>query len=640
MLSQADFARASRTLQNNPAQTIRNAREGSLVEIKIIANCIQSMRELQTPEVVEMFCSHLDISKTPDHRISAPPKSPAAYAAERAISSLLGLGNFGPLLSPYNRALLAPISRTWPGIFKWMVFFDKVNRQPGMGDRQTLQNTQQIVAYALYSITQDDDIQNVITNTPGIIPLATSLWKEESPGGPGSLLPIPVGSAAFHHVLFSATDAILDEVVKYGGAGKARNVADLAISRLLAAIRKPSTSAPTLHAYVDILVSMSRGSKHPLRRAILRQGGIATVTKALLKVSAMNMYDDDVRDTAIACFGFISNLIEAGSGLPYVRQAIQEGLLQGFVAISPAFRRFDPEARGFALELIESVIPRYLVYRSVIVAVHAATQTLESADSLTKIERSPVKDAWKSMEHLARERALIKYRSDIIKKEQGYCDNCHKAGPRDSLKKCSGCQVTYYCSKECQVAGWKKIHKGECVLKDQERLALKNEVINKDDRFFHHHLTIRESLRNRPRLRAMAAGKFPDLPLSEIGVSVDYTKVPHTFDVFVLKNHDISKDIRPSETRTQEARSEGIIEKARMSEGRHTLIESMVSLGESTTMVMTLTASSLWEGEDNEMGGLMDGGDQQWLGDEPSTNMDEVDWMMAQAELSEEEEGE
>ena len=31
-----------------------------------------------------------------------------------------------------------------------------------------------------------------------------------------------------------------------------------------------------------------------------------------------------------------------------------------------------------------------------------------------------------------------------------------------SLKKCTGCQQIYYCSKECQEEHWRKVHKGQC----------------------------------------------------------------------------------------------------------------------------------------------------------------------------------
>lgn len=40
------------------------------------------------------------------------------------------------------------------------------------------------------------------------------------------------------------------------------------------------------------------------------------------------------------------------------------------------------------------------------------------------------------------------------------CDNCFQ---RKQVKKCSGCQTLFYCSRECQKQGW-KIHRKECPL--------------------------------------------------------------------------------------------------------------------------------------------------------------------------------
>ena len=40
-----------------------------------------------------------------------------------------------------------------------------------------------------------------------------------------------------------------------------------------------------------------------------------------------------------------------------------------------------------------------------------------------------------------------------------YCDNCLQFST--ALKKCSKCQLTYYCHKRCQLNDW-KYHKNEC----------------------------------------------------------------------------------------------------------------------------------------------------------------------------------
>ncbi|KAI0319607.1 hypothetical protein OF83DRAFT_1054763 [Amylostereum chailletii] len=592
--TQADFLRATRNVQANPAQSLRNAKGGSMLDIKVIANNIQAVPQLQTFEVVEMFCSHLDASKTPDPRLSAAPHSPATIATDRAFSSLLGIGNFGSVLSMRGRQLLAPIEKAWPGIFRWMVFFDTLHRNPRLASKEQRENSQEIIAYALYTITIDDRIQAMVTATPGLVPLATKFWLDENMQRESTMLPVPVGSAALHHVLFTANDDTLNEVVRSAG-GKYGTVAQLGIARLKHELKRPIPRGPHVHAYTDVLVTFTRGQDHPLRRAILKAGGMVVVTQALLKLSTQPL-DKDVFEGVISCFGFISNLIEAGEGTTYVRQAIQNGLLEAFVNISPSFNLLDPEAHGFTLKLVSNVIPRYLVYRSIILAVNASMTKLETPANRRKIERSPVKKAWYTTKMLALERSMVQHQADIERRERAFCDYCQKGAPKDTFKRCSGCQATLYCSKECQIQGWKSGHKGECKLKDAERINLQNDTMRKDDRMFHHALTIHEAQTHVPQLRLIAEREHPSVPLLDLGVRIDYTVIPPSFSTFVLEEHDISREARPSESRTQEARGEGIVEKAIARRGRSTLIESVISHGRFNTMVMTLAAHSLWEG--------------------------------------------
>ena len=44
----------------------------------------------------------------------------------------------------------------------------------------------------------------------------------------------------------------------------------------------------------------------------------------------------------------------------------------------------------------------------------------------------------------------------------GRCWYCNSEDLRVELKKCSQCKMSQYCSKECQVADWKRGHKKEC----------------------------------------------------------------------------------------------------------------------------------------------------------------------------------
>ena len=44
----------------------------------------------------------------------------------------------------------------------------------------------------------------------------------------------------------------------------------------------------------------------------------------------------------------------------------------------------------------------------------------------------------------------------------GECDHCDKNTGSSNLKRCAGCKIAFYCSKECQKAAWKSGHKADC----------------------------------------------------------------------------------------------------------------------------------------------------------------------------------
>jgi len=54
---------------------------------------------------------------------------------------------------------------------------------------------------------------------------------------------------------------------------------------------------------------------------------------------------------------------------------------------------------------------------------------------------------------------------------KGRCSYCNKNVGRDKVKTCGRCRLVRYCSKECQVASWKRTHKLRCSPSLRESLA-------------------------------------------------------------------------------------------------------------------------------------------------------------------------
>lgn len=305
------------------------------------------------------------------------------------------------------------------------------------GTPEQTKNTNQMISYAIYSMTHDDDLQRLITSTDGVIPIMTKLWLDEErvvPGGERAnapLLPVPVSSAALHQVLFEADDSMLDQVVANSFPGQPEKVASFLLTRLRAAVKKPAakfTVAP-VQTQIDLSISFSRAPKHPLRRLLLEKGLVGTVTKALLVLTTRPLQEDNVLEGIISCFGCISNLVECGDGVSYIRQMLNEDFLQAFVNVMPFFQKLDEEARSFTIELIEDMLPRYLVYRSIIEIVVEKMRALDTEACKSKVARSPVKESWYRLKRIAEARMISKQVADDTKKRAVFCDHVRGISP-------------------------------------------------------------------------------------------------------------------------------------------------------------------------------------------------------------------
>ncbi len=62
------------------------------------------------------------------------------------------------------------------------------------------------------------------------------------------------------------------------------------------------------------------------------------------------------------------------------------------------------------------------------------------------------------------------------------------------------------------------------------------EMFSEEDRIFIKAVMARDSVRKLPELIVMASRKYPQLPLSELCVKINYCVVPPTFDLFPLHN--------------------------------------------------------------------------------------------------------
>ncbi|KAI0049132.1 hypothetical protein FA95DRAFT_950006 [Auriscalpium vulgare] len=485
---------------------MRDARNGSRNHLTAMMLAIPALGSLHTVEVVALFCSFLDASKIPSNLgFSRTTDNPDKLAVNCAFVSFQGLAAICDIAQPANSvALLAPIAKAWPMIYPWLIVFYTVYNETFKNDLESRSDQIAVIGNSIFRLTREPSIRLVAADTPGVFKFVAKLWKEEPSGPPPSRTHMHAGTAALQQLLLGVKSRTpLDEVVEAIGSPKA--VVQIGLSRLQNALKEKRLAVDRISYYVNVLNTLARGSGHPLRHAILHEGGMAVVTKTLLKLSSTDHGFSDIIPALSACFMFLHNLVEAEEGIPWVKQMIDEGFFQAYVNTSPLFAKFNSNLQRITFSLVGDIIPRYLVFRTIVSVASPALDQLDAADVHAKIARSPARyqDAWDTMQRLAKDRFTLRELADFMRKELGCCDYCRKPSSKTSLRRCSGCRTTLYCSQECQVRGWKKGHKMECKLKQEEKKTSPATFFYRDDHGFHNQLAMTDA-----RLNARASARW------------------------------------------------------------------------------------------------------------------------------------
>lgn len=253
--------------------------------------------------------------------------------------------------------------------------------------------------------------------------MATKLWLLEEEVPTPSSVDIPVCTMALDSFLRRADEPSLNRALAAAG-GKPDQVAKIALKRLHAEIRKPKIDGISSAISTDLVCQFSRSSDHPFRHAFLIQNTISIVTKNISTITAqMKKFGNlNLLDVIVACFGYLRNCLESTNGFTWVAQAIKAGLLSAFIDCSPYFSKMDLGDRTMVLSILESIVPQYLVFRTVINDVHAALTIFRASPDSGKVSRI-AKDIWHTFECLADERKAVERETTAMKGKTTICDN-------------------------------------------------------------------------------------------------------------------------------------------------------------------------------------------------------------------------
>lgn len=329
------------------------------------------------------------------------------------------ISNFGDDNKPYNARFI----KEWPNIFKWSELFFATRVRPSNVHPQSRRLALDVITATWYALCRDEEVRAIMAPTPGCIEMATSMWLLEDGVGVPSSIAVPTASAAFERLLRKTDKSLLNRVVRDQGAKK---ISDTAIARYKDKISKPKMTPPRGAVFSDVLNQLSRSPEHVLRHNLLVRGVVQWEVKgALAACQQLERFRDPGHiDTAVASLGYLGNCLESSDGFTWVTQAIRAGLLNAFVECSPYLDMVgDPDDRDLIVLVIRDILPRYLVYRSVLQAVDKALAVVDVPAKRQKVLNSPVAKVWESFFNLAKERTKVCVYATAAKDYGKVCDN-------------------------------------------------------------------------------------------------------------------------------------------------------------------------------------------------------------------------
>ncbi|TFK71910.1 hypothetical protein BDN72DRAFT_895299 [Pluteus cervinus] len=434
------------------------------------------------------------------------------------------------------------IISTWPAVFKWSAFFCTSSaRDIDVDSPYLFAMASRAISWAWIHLGYSDKISEVITSTHGTVEIATKMWLIE-----GSVTPPPrfVASLLLMKLLNNdPSPKLRDRVIS--AAGGAPIVATTAIRRLNDALTQQIVNDWAYVSCVSLLHHLSL-QEYPLERLLLDAGAIIATTRGLIRTAEelnsgefeYSSHRHGLIDTLTSGFMYLSKTLEAGTGLFEIGQAIDAGIIEAFVESSPFFTLMPAENWTSVEEIFDWVIPKYLVYGSVIRAVSENLCRLPDTPRLQNIRHTPAWKAFQFMRKLTLERLLVK---KYAKRTSICCGNekCEEVKLKEKFLECSSCHTARYCSAACQKADWKSGHRSDCEGFRQDYVSKHPEAYGKRDKIWFELVAIYYAGFQLPELRKTTRREYPNNHLSQFTLIIDFCRVPPSF---TLRIFDERKD--------------------------------------------------------------------------------------------------
>ncbi|KLO13748.1 hypothetical protein SCHPADRAFT_928296 [Schizopora paradoxa] len=577
-------------------KVLEAARKGSTVELKLISNTFESSIHFISVQAVEAILCNLKADAVPkleQQNLSSNLNRYSDPKFRRQFVALTGVATIQSQPDGINVRGLQPLLRnSWPDVFPWIQFFfhpPSDTKLPGARGFEEAISRLLLGALNTFLAVQEQSTSRFVSQTPGAARIAIQLWIREglSVDPAKSAQPDSLARTSSLVVLLALGDEptikILDEVVE--GAGAEGDQFSKRLPVILQKYMKFAFDAggelAQVPEVVSILVKLTTSHhSHPLPKAFLSQGMVPFIVKYIASLAA-KLFSEGYPKAAsplnsifLHCFQYICYTFYATDGVQNASQAIDAGLLEAFIAWSPTLPFLSAKEQDHILDLFSDSIMPLLVYLPVLFASISAIDRVEAQNTSQGLFQKGTRDAknrWSTLVEIVKKRDKLSLAlaaltlHDVLHprdERKLVCDNCYKPNKISAYKTCAGCKYVCYCSKACQIQGWKEGgHREQCkLLRGQGDVLSNKELVGRPGKSasprqvdtFIRNLAHLEALENIGALRTMARKQLPHVHIEDVGIEVDFRQFPVVFNVFA----------RTECIRAREAHERGVVEES------------------------------------------------------------------------------
>jgi hypothetical protein len=413
-------------LQNLVATTERGSIEGLRQLVALVPKC--TLPQIKCLLSIFSFRA-LEVTKLTDVQLTD------SAALDRSILPLRGLVKIAiHFVEVFPQDYIDELTKFWPDhIWPCVRFLGENVTRDNFDSRDGRNQVLTTIIDLLFFFGIESWLLKVVSGTSGVVGLLIKIWTTQ-PLDPGSHLTSSVYDITPNKALqvymteYGTENENLDWVSEVLGPmnGDAGRLALGGLCHLR--VRDNLQNTTNIDYVTDSLRIIGVLSFHPpIRYALANNNSFRLVTGVLTSITSQPYLPSTARAVCsciVECCTYLICWLETANGVSGIQQALEAGLLSALVKSDPWLSKFDAAHSTMHLPLLANVLPKYLIYRSVVRRVTKSLRNISMlGDEQKMVQGTSYWSAWSQFKQTAAERSRIDKEMEIGNAGRMLCSN-------------------------------------------------------------------------------------------------------------------------------------------------------------------------------------------------------------------------